>query len=439
MTKAGAISKALGDTKLLKNFLLALIVRSLGAISIFCMNYLVARSLSPADAGYFFWSLSAIIIATQLSIMGLHDVALKFIAQKKADGDWHKLNYIVKKILLWTFLSTTATSLLIACFPEKIAYFFFGSQSEITTTLTAMAPGVVFIGLSNIISYSLQATQQPLKSIFSLTIGPYLFFCMALIMWNIKSPTSTASFFSASCAMNLAISFYWWRKTPPHHKTSNSDTKALWAMALPMWAIATLSVSVMWGGQFLSAIWAPSEDIARYSVALRAAALINFVLIASNFIVAPKIAQLHSAAKKAELQTLITNTVRALYIFVTPPVLIVLFFSEQLMALFGSEFRTGGTLLTILALGQLVNTLTGPVGYLLTMTGNERSMRNMYIISGTACILLTVILTPRLGIIGTAWATSISIALQNIGAAYIANKKLKISIAPILTKKQIQK
>ena len=47
-----------------------------------------------------------------------------------------------------------------------------------------------------------------------------------------------------------------------------------------------------------------------------------------------------------------------------------------MMSLFGPEFRAGGPVLTILAAGQYVNVLTGSVGYLLMMTGNERLVRN---------------------------------------------------------------
>ncbi|MNN29290.1 hypothetical protein D3C81_1428880 [compost metagenome] len=149
-----------------------------------------------------------------------------------------------------------------------------------------------------------------------------------------------------------------------------------------------------------------------------------------NFIVAPKIAQLHAKQEQVELQHLVTQTMRTLYIMATPIVIGVVVFAGELMSVFGSQFSSGKQILVILALGQLINVATGPVGYLLTMTGHETAMRNMYVLSGVACISLVCVLTPLYGVVGAAWATAISMGLQNIGAALLTASKLKISVSP---------
>jgi O-antigen/teichoic acid export membrane protein len=44
-----------------------------------------------------------------------------------------------------------------------------------------------------------------------------------------------------------------------------------------------------------------------------------------------------------------------------------------LLGLYGEAFRSGASVLVVLAIGQIVNGATGPVGYLLNMTGHERT------------------------------------------------------------------
>ena len=48
------------------------------------------------------------------------------------------------------------------------------------------------------------------------------------------------------------------------------------------------------------------------------------------------------------------------------------------LAAFGAEFEGAATVVRILAVGQLVNALTGPAGYLLLLTGAQRTVAWVY-------------------------------------------------------------
>jgi O-antigen/teichoic acid export membrane protein len=75
-------------------------------------------------------------------------------------------------------------------------------------------------------------------------------------------------------------------------------------------------------------------------------------------------------------------------------------------------------------LGQAVNVITGSVGYLLTMSGNERDLRFVTILSGITVVILTCTLTPLYGAIGATVATAFSLAMQNLMAVYFVKKRL---------------
>lgn len=415
---------------MLIKFFIVLSVRSLGALSIFGLNFLIVRKMVPEEAGVFLWMYSALMIGVQFSIVGFHDVSLKYIAQKKGVEDWASINSISRKILRWVFWLSGITSLLFYGAAGPMAQLFFPGQLEAKSVFQAMSPSVLFFGLATVLSYQMQAIHSPLKSVFILSIGAPLFFCILFVSMGITSPVEAGWVYTASCFLNLCVAVLWWFRQTPRAEYTNFESRQLWQMAMPMWGIAIMSVTVNWGGQFLSALWITADQVASYAVALRIAALINFLLIAMNFIVAPKIAQLHAKQQKAELQNLVTQTMRTLYVMAMPIVIGVVVFAGELMSLFGSQFSSGKQVLVILALGQLINVATGPVGYLLTMTGHETAMRNMYVLSGVACISLVCVLTPFYGVVGAAWATTISIALQNIGAALLTVSKLKISVSP---------
>ena len=79
--------------------------------------------------------------------------------------------------------------------------------------------------------------------------------------------------------------------------------------------------------------------------------------------------------------------------------------------------------LLVLAIGSVLNALCGPVMYLLSMTGMEKSARNIIVIASIFNISLNYILIPLYGILGAAFATSICTVLWNVLAVIKIKKE----------------
>jgi O-antigen/teichoic acid export membrane protein len=75
-------------------------------------------------------------------------------------------------------------------------------------------------------------------------------------------------------------------------------------------------------------------------------------------------------------------------------------------------------------LGQFINVITGSTGYLLTMSGHEKDMRNITIINGIMAIVLALILNPIFGAMGSAVSTAIAVASTNLMAVGMVKKRL---------------
>ena len=101
------------------------------------------------------------------------------------------------------------------------------------------------------------------------------------------------------------------------------------------------------------------------------------------------------------------------------------------MGIFGNSFKSGAFILVILALGQFINVITGSVGYLLMMSGNERLLRNNIIFIAVLNLTLNLLLIPKYGILGAAISTSVSLALQNIISMVIVKYRLGIWTFPL--------
>jgi O-antigen/teichoic acid export membrane protein len=112
-----------------------------------------------------------------------------------------------------------------------------------------------------------------------------------------------------------------------------------------------------------------------------------------------------------------------LVLFVAAPV--------PVMRLFGQQFVEGATVLAILGLGQFINVATGSVSYLLMMTGRERLMRNIVVASAVTHVAVNAVLIPRLGAVGAAIATALSLAIMNLTGVVVVYRQLAILTLPV--------
>jgi O-antigen/teichoic acid export membrane protein len=170
-----------------------------------------------------------------------------------------------------------------------------------------------------------------------------------------------------------------------------------------------------------------SQAVAVYVVVSNLSQLIVFSQIAINNVLAPNIASLYAVGNIKKLQNLVTQCTRLVSAtsFVTTVILILS--REWLLQLFGNEFIQGANALIILAIAQLVNASTGPVGLLLNMTGHERYTAMTASVGAITNTFLNLLLIPKLGVNGAAIATGISIIFINILNCVWVGKKISIA------------
>lgn len=159
---------------------------------------------------------------------------------------------------------------------------------------------------------------------------------------------------------------------------------------------------------------AESQDVGLYSVAARLALLTSFFHTVVNSVLSPKIAALYEQDNKKELQKMIKKVTRGLLILGISTLIAFTFFGNNILVLWGSEFKNAYYLLVILSIGQLVNLGTGAVGSLLIMTGNEKIQGRIAVIFLLLSIPLNFILIKKYGGIGAAISTALIVSLQNI-------------------------
>ena len=197
--------------------------------------------------------------------------------------------------------------------------------------------------------------------------------------------------------------------------------------ALPMMMSSTVLVLLGWLDTLVLGIYESDHNIGIYNVALKLATLTSFTLQAINSILAPKLAQSHVDGEKDRFNNLIRFTTKLNFFSTLGIVMIIVIFNKWLLLLFGQEFASGTSVLILLCLGQLINSVSGSVGVIMQMIGKQKVYQNIVLIALVVNIVLNFTLTPLFGVMGAATATVISIACWNIIGAVYLKRKLHIT------------
>ncbi|MFQ3596566.1 MAG: polysaccharide biosynthesis C-terminal domain-containing protein, partial [Sphingomonadaceae bacterium] len=205
-----------------------------------------------------------------------------------------------------------------------------------------------------------------------------------------------------------------------------TDLAPLKKAGLPIMATGTLHV---FGDTFILAlvgVLLSAEDAGAYRIAFQIVTAISIFTVYTESYVSAKIAADYRAG---DIERMWQRHRRA-SLFVTllaSPILIVgIFFPEWLLNLaFGAEFVRAAPVVRVLALAQVVAVVAGPVGRVLLMCGRQDANFVIAIAAISMLISLSLILVPRFGIEGAAYAAAISTIVRTVGSTIYARLFLR--------------
>ena len=390
-------------------------VKIVAAGSAFGMNVVIARELGADQAGLYFLAFTLVLTLAAISRLGLENTIVRFIASHHAAQEWPEIKQVFGLALRWSLVASLLAAMLLWLWAEVLARDLFG-RAEFTIVIRLMAPVIPLMALFTLHASALQGMKRIFQSQTTLSVVLPLSVALLVLLTQPSDARTAALLLLAASAGALALgAWWWWRAVPTTEPAAVAvDQRAILASCLPLLVVVASVQIVTWSSQIFLGIWADAADVAVFNAAQRTAILISLVLVAVNSIAAPKFAALyrlhqHDALRKTALQA--TRLMLGLALI---PFALIQIGAEPILSLFGAEFTEGATVLRILALGQLVNVATGSVGFLLSMTGHERLLRNNVLVAAVVALGSAVALIPPFGLLGAAVATAAGLAVQNL-------------------------
>ncbi|MCZ4285706.1 oligosaccharide flippase family protein [Marinobacter salarius] len=164
------------------------------------------------------------------------------------------------------------------------------------------------------------------------------------------------------------------------------------------------------------------ETVGGYSVGQKLSAGMAIFLSSVNAVFGKRFAENFRQRNTMGIERDLHVSTAVLFALSSISLIIVAFFSSEIMGLWGKDFERFGVIFLILIIGQFFNTATGSVGLLLIMGGKRLLVAKITATSAVLNIVLNLVLVPAFGGTGAAIATAISLIVLNMLFVFYVRK-----------------
>lgn len=184
-----------------------------------------------------------------------------------------------------------------------------------------------------------------------------------------------------------------------------SFNKKILTYSLPIMFTMILGTLLHWMDIIMLGYFTNLETVGLYHPAVRTAGLQQSILIAFAGIYAPMFSKYYAQNNIIGMHHIYKLVTRWILTLVTPIFILIFLFSTKIMLLFGADFIQSSEVLIILAIGTSIFAIFGVSSTALVVSGYQK-LNLINALSATIInICLNIILIPKYGIMGAAWAT----------------------------------
>lgn len=410
----------LKNSELFITSLFSIALKVLSALSGFLLTFFVAKLLHINEAGQFFTSFSLIILLSALCRVGLDNIVLRHTGESHTA---HESNYratVTTAIGITLLASVTVLTILLLIIQNSNYLFFEGVVNS--KTVIILGTSVILFGVNTILGMAFQGKKWLSHSVFMITLGTNLLFVFSIYLITPTNVEHTLFLYMIALALCTIYGITIWQYRFGF-SLQNIDFERIKRAALPLSVIVIIGQMFHWGPQIVIGLYGSAAEVAQYTATYRTAFLISFVLNAVNIVVAPRFAARYRDNDLAGLEIIAKQAVKLTIVMVLPIYLLVMLAPNMFMAIFGDAYQGQSFSLRILATAQVFNVFSGSVAFLLTMTGNERDLRNSMLVTGTFFVIGVILIVPKYGINGAAINTAvISVMLNVINLIYVKSR-----------------
>jgi len=406
------------------------------------VNLLVAKYYGAEIVGTLALVTSLMAIAGMVSLLGMDVSVLRFVPPLLEKKEYFSIYKIIKTSFLFVVFLSMVISLSIYMFSDFIAVTIF--KKENLVALIELVSFFIVFQVSGKFSLSTIRALKNIKLFLALQFLPSVLNLIILLVVTFFFYALYNPIYSqlASQSIVALISIWFLKKyLSKYEKKSyqkNTSLKEIILTSFPMFLTTVMQMVVLQTDVVMLSSMSTLGNVGIYSIVMKLALLSSFIITSINTIIAPKFSELYYNDNINELKNVSKKSTKLIFYATLPISIILIVFGEELLRIFGEGFRVGSFALVMLAIGQLVNAMSGSVGYFLNMTGHEKTLNKIVLLGAISNIILNILFIPEYGINGAAFASMISMILWNIIASVYVKKQFGFYIGyiPLISNKE---
>lgn len=406
----------------------AFLLHAMGTGLKYVTQVLLARWMGAAEYGVYAYAFTWANLLSVLATLGFTTGSLRFVPEYLAKEDWAHLRGFIRRVrqlvlLAGVLLAGVGGVLLLWLRPLQMS-------------TAALLLGMILVPLLALMSVQMEMVRGTRRIALAyappMVVQPTLALVVAFLVLNaLGGLTGAAAIGASGLSLLLVLGVQGWGLVHALPRgvalaSPSYETAQWWRVSFPLLLVSGSLIVLNQADILMLGIFLGPKEAGIYTAATKTAALVSFVLVAVNAVVAPMISELHTKGDRKGLQAVVRTATRWMFWPSLGAVLGLLLFGKTVLGLFGPEFGEGYWALALLAFGQLVNASVGPVGYLVSLTGHQDLSARVYGMSALVNAGLNALLIPMWGLVGAALATMVTMVLWNVWLYSLVRRLLGI-------------
>jgi O-antigen/teichoic acid export membrane protein len=395
--------------------------QGVGRVLGYVAQVVLARLLGATLYGFYTAGVAVVNGFHILSRFGMENGVVRYVAHYREEGDAARVRGTIIQALLITLAISLALSVVMFFGAGLIADRLPKDAPLMGTVLRAFAFVLPFFVFMSMTAWATQGFQTVTYAAYiQQFIRPALFLALVGVCYLIGARLIgvIAAYGVAMFLAGLAGLYYLKKLFPPlfdRHTPAKFETRALFGVSVPMSVAQGAQYLNNWSAILILGVFAAGAPVGIFNAAARTATFLTVVRFAFSGIFSPIISGLYARQDISEMGRLYKDVSRWIFTGAFALFLVIVVFAPEVMAVFGEGFAAGATALTIVAVAQLYSSSVGPAPRMLAMTENQNlAMIATAVAAGTG-VVVSLILIPRLEILGAAIGMATAIIAENTG------------------------
>lgn len=409
--------------------LVAYAIAGLVAVASFLSTMILARASGAAAIGEYALAMSTANLLSILAVLGLDRVLIREVAGDLRQGRGGKARASARRMAIAVMVSAFVVSLLYLALvatglPSRWMNVDWPVLAVVAVPILIWPP--LRLGVAALRAAGMPISAQTAEALptWLMTIGNALALMAGVALSGLQVTAMHTGFLFLTLLTTLAILL------PRASRWSGGDDDTLPPRLLSGGLLFTCAIAMQAGTEWLLLAKVSASlgavEAGAFRVVTQIITIFTILATTTESYVAPRVAGDFRMGDRAAAWKRHWRATWLLLLLGAPMLIAVMLFAEPLLSRgFGPEFANGAQALVIMAAAQILLLARGPVGAMLSMSGHER----MQLLFSAIALLLTfgasLVLIPRYGLLGAAWAYAIPVTIRSVGSVIAARLLIK--------------